>query len=393
MTIDPTTYRWTGNRPGVRALMIGAIGLVLGVLAYANDAPRFFHSYLTAYMFWLTIGLGALFFVMLEYLVAAQWSVALRRLVESVMMVIPFMALFFIPIAFGMHDLFHWSHADAVAHDELLQHKEPFLNPVFFGIRAVIYFAVWFALAFSLHRASVADDSGYDEKRRLRTRRIAAGGMILFAFTTTFAAFDWLMSLDAHWYSTIFGAYIFAGAVVGTLCFVTLILIFLRRKGILSDVITVEHFNDLGKLTFAFMIFWAYMAFSQYFLIWYANIPEETIWFAHRWVGSWKVVSLLLVFGHFVIPFFLLLPKTWKRNLTFLGGMSIWLLAMHWVDLYWIVLPGLLKDGARISWMDPVLMVGIGGIFVGLFWRQFSANALVPVGDPKLTKSIHSESP
>jgi hypothetical protein len=372
------------------ALAIGVIALASSVTGFANAAPRFYHAYLTAYIFWLTVGLGSLFLVMLHHLVAARWSIVLRRLIESLTMGFPLMAILFIPILFGMHDLYQWSQADAVAANHLLQHKQPFLNATFFTIRAVLYFAIWFILSFSLYRMSVAEDSGYDERRRLRMRRLSAGGMILFAFTSTFAAFDWLMSLDALWYSTIFGAYVFAGAVVAALCVILLLFLALRRKGILTDVVRTEHYNDLGKLIFAFMIFWAYMAFSQYFLIWYGNIPEETIWFAHRWVGSWKTVSLMLVYGHFVIPFMLLLPKTWKRNYTFLAAIAVWMLVAHWIDIFWLVLPSFHHEGAHLSWMDLTLTAGLGCLFIGVFWRIFTSKPMIPVGDPKLMGSIET---
>jgi hypothetical protein len=206
--------------------------------------------------------------------------------------------------------------------------------------------------------------------------------MILFAITVTFAAFDWLMSLDAHWYSTIFGVYIFSGGVVGVLAFMTLTVLYLRGRGVLRDQITIEQYHDLGKLLFAFLIFWAYMAFSQYLLIWYANIPEETIWYHHRWEGSWKNVSLLLVGGHFVVPFFILITRGAKRNLASMAMMSAWLLFMHGVDLYWIVMPGLHPHGAQLSWIDLGCLLGVGGTFCRIFWWKFTAGPLVPVGDP-----------
>jgi hypothetical protein len=212
--------------------------------------------------------------------------------------------------------------------------------------------------------------------------------MILFALTITFAAFDWLMSLDAHWYSTIFGVYVFAGAVVGLLAFITIVAVNFHRNDILKDEITFEHYHDLGKLLFAFIVFWGYMAFSQYFLIWYSNIPEETLWFLHRWEGSWKVVTLLIVFGHFVVPFFILFPRFTKRNKFVLFMMAFWILMMHWVDLYWIAMPSLHHHGVHISWMDFTTMIGIGGIFIWLMWRKLSANPLLPVNDPRLEKSF-----
>jgi hypothetical protein len=195
------------------------------------------------------------------------------------------------------------------------------------------------------------------------------------------------MSQDPHWYSTIFGVYIFAGGLVSIMAFLTVISLNLRRRAILAESITEEHYHDLGKLMFAFMVFWAYVAFSQYFLIWYANIPEETVWFHHRYQGSWKYVTLLIAFGYFVIPFILLISRGTKRNLKFMRVMAIWLLFMHWVDLYWIVMPNFSKQSAMISWMDISAMVGIGGIFMWLFWRKFFAGALVPVNDPRLNSS------
>ncbi|HWO56862.1 MAG TPA: hypothetical protein VNN55_04770 [bacterium] len=391
MTIAKDTYRLDGGAgAGKRALIIGLVALAITGVGFLVDRQRFFHAYLTAYMFWLTIALGALFLVMLHYLVNARWSIVIRRLVESIMTVLPAMAILFLPILGGMHDLYHWTHTEAVAGDELLTAKAPYLNAAFFIARAAAYFAIWFVLARTLYRNSIAEDTRYDEARRAKTRKVAAGGMLLFAFTTTFAAFDWLMSLDPHWYSTIFGVYVFAGAALSIVCFVTILLAYLRRQGVLANVVGVEHYNDLGKLTFAFTIFWAYMAFSQYFIIWYANIPEETIWYQHRWAGSWKFVSLLLVIGHFVVPFILLLPKTIKRNLGFLVGMSLWLLLMQWVDLFWLVMPSISPDGAALSWIDPVAMVGIGGVFLWLFWRKFASASIIPVGDPRLDASIES---
>jgi hypothetical protein len=196
------------------------------------------------------------------------------------------------------------------------------------------------------------------------------------------------MSLDPHWYSTIFGAYIFAGALVAVLAFMPLVLIYLQKRGIMTGMVTVEHYHDLGKLLFAFLIFWAYMAFSQYFLIWYGNIPEETIWFLHRWTGSWKAVTLVLVFGHFVIPFFILITRGAKRNLTMLKIFAVAMLIMHYIDLHWIVMPSLHHHGIHPSWVDLATMMAIGGAFAGRFWYAFTSRPLVPISDPKLEQSI-----
>jgi hypothetical protein len=382
-------YRISGNpRFGKTALITGIVGLILSFIGFIVNSGQFYYSWLVAFMFWASIGIGALFFTMLHHLVGARWSIVLRRISESIAWVLPFMVVFFIPVLLGLHDLYHWSHSDIVAEDSLLQSKSSYLNVPFFIIRAVIYFGVWFILAMLLNKFSIQQDNQHSPELLTKMRRLSAGGMILFAATVTFSAFDWLMSLDAHWYSTIFGVYIFSGALVGILCFLTLIALYLRNRNILSDAITIEHYHDLGKLTFAFTVFWAYMAFSQYFLIWYANIPEETIWFLHRWEGSWKAVSLLLVFGHFIVPFFILITRSAKRNLAILKILVGWLFFMHFVDLHWIVLPTLHHHGLGISWIDITTIFGIGGIFCWLFWRKLSSRPLVPVGDPDLSASI-----
>jgi hypothetical protein len=333
--------------------------------------------------------LGGLFFVMLHHMVAARWSVVLRRLSEDVMMTIPFMAVLFLPILAGMHDLFHWTHEEEVFIDYALRVKEPYLNAGFFVVRAAIYFVVWGVLAWLLWRVSKQQDDHHNPPQIVRMRRISAPGLILFALTVTFAAFDWFMSLDPHWYSTIFGVYVFAGSLLAIVAFITLLTLIFRSRGVLSGVITSEHDHDLGKLLFAFVIFWGYMAFSQYFLIWYGNIPEETIWMLHRWEGSWKIFSLILIFGHFVIPFFVLFPQEIKRNRAVLATMSVWILIVHWIDLYWLALPTLHPHGAHLSWIDFTSFIGVGGIFLWLFWRRVTSNPLVPISDPKLEGSIN----
>ena len=389
MQYDKKSYRLTdaGNYGNI-ALIVGIVGLIGSAVGYISDPKQFFHSYLTAYFFWLSLGLGGLFFVMLHHLVGAKWSIVLRRLSENIMMTIPIMAILFIPLLFGIKELFHWSHPELVATDHLLQGKEPYLNTTFFIIRAVAYFVIWCALAFLLNRYSLAQDKAHDDRLFRKLRVVSAPGMILFARSITFAGFDWLMSLDAHWYSTIFGVYVFSGGLLGMLAFLTFSILSLRSKDVLTDVITPEHHHDLGKLLFAFTVFWAYMAFSQYFLIWYGNIPEETVWFLERWETSWKIISLIIVFGHFGVPFFVLFPAGAKRHKGVLVGISLWLLLMHWVDLHWLVMPSLYPHGMHVSWMDPVTVIGLGGIFVWLFRRRTAAKPLVPVNDPGLGDSI-----
>ena len=374
------------------ALIIGIIGLIGCCVGYFIRREQFFPSYLTAYVFWVTIGLGGLFFTLLHHLVDATWSVVLRRLTESVMATLPLMVIFFIPVIIGLHDLYHWSHADALAHDELLQKKAPYLNQTFFIIRAVIYFSVWYILARVLYKTSLKQDAKHDEQILVKLRRISGPGMLLFALTLTFAAFDWLMSLDPHWYSTMFGVYIFAGSLLSILAFVTLLVAFMRHFGILQAEVTIEHFHDLGKLLFAFTVFWSYIAFSQYFLIWYGDIPEETIWYRHRWENGWKYVSIAIVLGHFVIPFLVLLSRVPKRNVAIMTMMSVWILVVHGMDLYWVIIPNF-QHHFHISVSEILIFAaaftGVGGIFLFSFWKKFSSQPVIPVNDPKLRESIN----
>ncbi len=390
MKFDQNTYRIKDIGKVTKiSLIVGLIGLAVSFSGLMQNHEQFYHSYLVAFAFWTSIGLGGLFFTMVHHLTGAVWSVVIRRMAEAVAMTLPIMGILFIPILLNHHDLYHWSHSDAVSHDAILQSKAGYLNSTFFVIRSIAYFAIWSFLSIRLAQMSRQQDSESDNSIALKMLRFSAGGMILFALTITFAAFDWLMSLDAHWYSTIFGLYYYAGSVLAVLSFFAITTIYLKRKGVLKGIVSEEHYHDIGKLMFTFMVFWTYMAFSQYFLIWYANIPEETTWYHHRGVGSWKSISLLIVFGHFSIPFFALITRAAKRSENWLIFMALWLLCFHWLDMYWNVMPNLYPEGAKFSWMDLTLLIGFAGIFKWAFWRRYSSQPVVPVQDPQLDNSIN----
>lgn len=373
-------------------LIVGLSGLVLSGVGYFINHEQFFHSWLVAFAYWASIGIGGYFLTLIHHLSGAVWSVVIRRIPETLMATLPVMLILFIPIVLGMHDLYHWTHHDAVAHDPLLQGKAPYLNTTFFIIRTVIFFAIWTIFGRLLYKYSTQNDVTGDAGLLAKSKKISPLAVILFAFTVSFAAFDWLMSLDPHWYSTIFGVYYFAGSTMAAYATVTLFVLFFEQRGLLKGLVSKEHYHDLGKLTFTFTIFWAYMAFSQYFLIWYANIPEETVWFLHRWEGSWKAVSLLLAIGHFIVPFLIMLVRALKRSALALIIFTSWMLLMHWVDMNWLVLPNLHPHGAHFSWIDVVTMFGIGGLFLWLFMWQLGKHSLVPINDPNLDQSIKHRS-
>ncbi|MEW6413564.1 MAG: hypothetical protein AB1483_14000 [Candidatus Zixiibacteriota bacterium] len=394
MKFDRSTYRLTdAGSLGRIALIVGIVGLAASALGLLQDKTQFFLAYMTSLMFWLTIGLGGLFFTMLHHLTGAKWSTVIRRMSESVAASMPLMLILFIPLLFGLHELFHWSHEgvydpSSPLYDELLAKKQAYLNTPFFLIRAAIYFGVWILLSRWLTSGSHKLDTQYDPAIIKRLRTVSAPGMVAFALTITFASFDWLMSLDAHWFSTIFGVYIFSGAFLAVMSFLIVLGLYQRKHDVMADVITVEHYHDMAKLMFGFIIFWAYMAFSQYFLIWYANIPEENYWYLYRWENSWKYWSLAIIFGHFVIPFLGLITRAAKRSGPFLAFMCTWILIMHWFDIYWLVMPTHHQDGIHFSWMDVTTLVGVGGLFVWYVWRHYSAHPLVPVKDPGLKASL-----
>ncbi len=374
------------------AMAILAAAVLIAILGYAADRPRFEHSYLAGFVFVLTIGLGALFFVILQHLTRAGWSVAARRHMEWIAMVLPVCAILFLPIVFFAHDLFPWmgSHGD----HELLRKKAPYLNETFFYVRAAVYFLSWSVMAAWFGRQSRAQDASGDPAHTMRMQRWSAPAMLVFGLTTTFAGFDWLMSLQPEWYSTIFGVYVFSGAVTSSLSALALITILLQKAGLLSRVSSVEHRHDIGKLMFGFTVFWAYIAFSQYFLIWYANIPEETTFYRARSGHGWTGVSLALGALHFVVPFLVLLSRAAKRSMVVLGlGASILLLA-HAVDAYWLVLPALEPSAdAALHGVDLAALALPVGALVAVVLRRMADGPLFPVHDPRLSEAMELTNP
>jgi len=373
-------------------LVIGAIGVVATLVGIGVDRTQAFGSWLFAYALFLSFALGSLFFVLMHHLTGSRWGTTVRRVAEASMSTLPLFALLFVPVAFGMHDLFEWTHADVVAKDEILTAKSGYLNPTFFGIRAVGYFVIWAVLSIYLSRQSVLQDKGDGMRFLQRMRTASAPGMLLFALSLTFAAFDWLMSLSPHWFSTMFGVYYFAGAVQGMFAILIVVALMLQRGGLLHGMITVEHYHDLGKLLFGFTVFFAYIAFSQYFLIWYANIPEETEWFLHRW-GPWAGLSISLVFFAFVLPFVVLLSRMGKRNLPVLLVGALLVLVGRAIDMYFLVFPSLDHHGhgPHVTWMNFTALIGIGGLYFGVLCWRLGKHALVPVGDPLLRSSMGHE--
>jgi hypothetical protein len=368
---------------------VGIVGLLASGIGYFLEHDQFFFSYLVSFAFFSSIALGSLFFVMLQHLTRSEWSAVLRRIPEAISSNMWIWALFIIPIFLGMHSLYHWTHADAVASDPVLQGKQPYLNTTFFIIRQFIYFGLWSFLGYQMYQKSIEMDETGDWGLQTLLRRTSGPGMFFFAITLAFASFDWLMTLDPHWYSTIFGVYYFAMSFQGLFAAMILIIMFLWKKGLLTNTIQKGHIYDLGVQMFGFTVFYAYIAFSQFLLIYYANIPEETVWYLERLNGGYEYLAYFYLFGRFVIPFVVLLPKWTKSNLKIVGTVSALIIVSHLVELYWIVMPVLHHHGFHFDWMTITTFLGLGGIFMGLFFHRFKKNKMVPINDPKLADSLN----
>ncbi len=385
----PARHRWA-RLPAIGAAA-GAAGLVASLALRPADPRQFLFSWLVAFLFFLSLALGALFFVLLHFITNASWSTVLRRLAENVMGTLPLFLLLFVPIALGLREVYHWSDPAAVAHDPLLQAKQGWLDTRFFLLRAGVWLGSWSLIAGWFLASSRRQDATGDPALTRRMVAASAPALGVFALTVTGAAVDWVMSLDPHWYSTMFGVYFFAGCLVGNFAFLALLGGALRRAGLLREFLTAEHFHDLGKLLFGFTVFWAYIAFCQYFLIWYGNIPEETVWYLHRNAGTWGTASLLLGAGHFAVPLFYLIFRATKRRTGLLLAGAVWMLAMHFLDLYWLVMPTLHAHGPRPGLLDLTTFVAVGGLFAAALGLRMRRHALLPVRDPGLARSLSFE--
>ena len=393
-TLDESSHLKLGNTLDgfIKKLFgVGILGLIVCLYFMFTAKSTFYFSYLTSFTFFLSLSLGGMFIVLIHHITRSGWSVVIRRLPEGFMANVGLMGLFAIPIFFGMHELYHWTHHDAVAHDHLLQIKAPYLNIVFFVIRMIFYFLVWRWISNTFFKGSVEQDENGDEDITFKLQKRSTVSIMLFALTVTFGSIDLIMSITPHWYSTIFGVYFFAGAVLVAYCFISVIFMFLRTKGLLKDIVNLEHYHDLGKLIYGFNIFWSYIGFSQFFLIWYANVPEETLFYVDHFMGSWNNVAILLMVGHFGIPFVFLLSRHVKRNLVLHCMFAVWLIFMHFVDLYWIIMPNIFKEGISVTFIDLFTFLGIGGIFFGVFFNRLKKHFLIPIKDPRLSEGLNFE--
>jgi hypothetical protein len=380
-----------GRRVAVPAAAVGAAGLALTALGGLSDPRQALASYLVAFVYWVGLALGALILLAALHTAKARWPVVLRRFLETIPQTLPLFALLFVPIGLGARHVFLWVDPSKLTGEMLhaVTHKLPYLNLPFFWVRAGVYFAVWIAVAGLLRGWSVKQDAEGGHALTLRQRRLSAGALPFLALTLSFAAFDWMMSLDPRFYSTIFGVYWFAGSFMG--CFALLIIAAAATRGDPGQFghrLNVDHVHSLGKFLLAFTAFWAYIAFSQFMLIWIANVPEEVPWYVVRTDSPWGKVGIFLAVAHFAVPFFLLLSRDLKRNVRPLSWLAGWMLLVHWVDVHWVVMPRIHEAGPAVSWMDLTAFVGVGGAALAFLVLRMRGTATIPVRDPYLEESL-----
>jgi len=370
-------------------LLLFIVGAVWSAAAFFADPLRAKFNYLVAFTFLASMAVGSLFWIAIEYIAGADWSTPIRRIPEFFGSLLWFVAIAAIPVILFSHDLYHWTHVETVASDTILAGKSGYLNEPFFIFRMFVVVGIWLAFYFFISRNSQNQDKSGDQKLTKINIRLSAAFILLFAFTITIAGIDWIMSLEPHFFSTMFGVYYFSGTVLAGISIITYATVKLNESGYLHPAMSNDTYYSLGALMFAFNIFWAYIAFSQYMLIWYANLPEETFWFIERMNNGWDMMALGLILFHFVIPFLVLLPRSVKTNPKTLKVMSIWLLLAHYYDLYFLIMPTYSPKAFIFGWMEiGFILVPFGLAIFVIGWQSRKKN-LVPVRDPKLERGLH----
>lgn len=372
------------DRLTLRAAVIGALGAIVCVIGLVLYPAQFFRSYLVGYLFWLAIALGSLGVLMVHHLTGGAWGFVVRRLLEAAAMTLPFMALLFLPLLFGLHHLFSWMRPGGLADEELRHKSHFFLNQPWFLTRAAIYFISWSILAILLRRWSLQQDREGGGELTRRFQLFCGPGLIVYVFTYSLAAIDWIMALEPHWYSTIFGMIAIAGQGLTGLAFAILMAGRLIRGTKLMDSIPEKAFHDLGNLLLAFVLLWAYLAYSQYIITWSGNLSTESLWYIHRGHGGWQFVGTFLILFHFFAPFILLLFGGLKKNIRLLSPIAGAILVVHFVDQFWMVAPSFYTLGFRVHWMDFAAPIAIGGLWLLALGRILRAAPLVPLHDPRL---------
>jgi len=385
-----------GKRLLAGSIAAALVGLIATAIGFAFEAHEALFSYLVAIAYWLGMAVGALILLASMHASSAKWPVVVRRMLEKMSTACIVFVPLFIPVLAGMKYLFVWVSRPSNLSEETLaalEHKHAYLNVPFFIVRSAIYFAIWAAVAYLLSAWSTRQDTTRDAWLTRKQRRLAAYALPFLGLSITFAAFDWLMSLQPTWFSTIFGVYYFAGGFVGAVALLTLITVLARGPNLYGSLVSADHYQNLGNFLFAFVIFWAYIAFSQFMLIWIADLPEEIPWYLVRAAGKWEPLGIALAIGHFLLPFFILLFRSVKRNRRALGLVAAWVLIFHYLDVYWIIMPALHPASPAPHWTQASAFIGVGGAALAFTVWMLRGGYTIPVGDPYLQLSLQFRQP
>jgi hypothetical protein len=369
-------------------LIAGGAGAAVSLVGLFVDRRQFFQSYLMTFMLLLGATLGSLALGMIHQLSGGAWGVVTRRIFGAASRVIPVLTLLYLPLLLGLHDLYEWTHHEVVEADPILSGKSGYLNTPFFILRTAFYFAVWNAIAYFLNRWSLEQDRSPDPRIARRMQMLSGGGLVAYVLTITFASFDWVMSLDPHWYSTIYGVLFMGGQGLTALAFLIIALAWLSRREPLNTIVVPTHFHDLGNLMLAFVMLWAYFSFSQYLIIYSGNLPEEITWYTRRLSTGWRVIGIALVVFHFAVPFLILLSRTVKRNPQLLVKVAVGVIVARLIDLFWLIAPELHRDRFAVSWLDVLLPLSLGCVWLGCFIWQLRGRPLLPLHDPQFHEAL-----
>ncbi len=372
-----------------RGLLIGGLAGGLCAISFPSLREQFYPAYLAAFLYWLGLSLGCLAVAMIHGMTGGAWGRMVRRVVEAGYETLPLMAILFLPLWFGAASIYDWADPDVVQHHAVLARKAGYLNLAGFHLRAIAYFAIWMIITWALNRSSPNEERDPDSLRARRLQRVSGLGFMAYGFTFTLAAVDWMMSLEPEWYSTMYALIQIAGQGVASLCFALLVVVQLRSFLPWSRTVTSVRLNDYGNLMLASVMFWAYCSFFQYLVIWSGNLPEENVWYVRRSQAGWQYLAISLILFHFAVPFLLLLSKKIKRDARQLSRIALLLLAMHYVDLDWTVVPGFQSDesagpGIPFHWLNIATWVAIGGFWLAVFTWRLSIRIRLPIDDPEL---------
>ena len=371
-----------------RSFAVGIAGALLCLVGLFVSPFQFYRSYLWAYLYIVGLSVGSLAWLMLQYITGGNWGMVIRRPCEAAARTLPLVALMFLPILIGIPNLYDWSHAAKVAADPDLQHKHLYLNVPFFLGRAALYLGGWTLIGWLFSKWGKQEDTEGHNAVHGKFAKLAPPGLIFWALSVTFMSIDWVMSVNPKWFSTMFGLLFMASHGLTSMAFLIALMVFLSKRKPMSDVLTARHLHDLGKFLLALVMVWAYFSFSQFLIIWAGNLPEEIPWYMTRLNGGWEYVALLLVFGHFALPFALLLSRDLKRNFKLLAGIAVFILCMRLVDLYWLVAPDFRKASFGLSWMDFAAPMGLIGLWLAFFLWQLEKRPLMPINNPNLEEAL-----